>query len=115
MLYRVGTVREMEFLRAEFPAEVMKKLYHCTAVLDEAYGADRNYLQSGGYSLIAETINDLSGIREIIDLDKHPCEWADRLDGDFLSALYLLNDDFSVVVFMPIAIAPPTLLSELED
>ena len=115
MLYRIGTVKEMEFLRAEFPAEVMKKLYHCTAVLDEAYGADRNYLQSGGYSLIAETLEDVSAIGETIGFDTHPCEWADPLDGGFLSALYLLNDDFSVVVFMPVAIAPPTLQSELED
>ena len=115
MLYRIGAVKEIEFIRTEFPAEVMRKLYHCTAILDEAYGANRNYLQSGGYSLIAETNDDISGIREIIDFDTHPCEWADRLDGDFLSALYLLNDDYSIVVFMPIAIAPPTLLSELED
>ena len=115
MLYRIGTVKEMRPLYDKFHEDVIAQLYHCTKVLDDIYGAERDYLQSGGYSLIAETTDDLSGIREIIDFDTHPCEWADRLDGDFLSALYLLNDDFSVVVFMPIAIAPPTLLSELED
>ena len=52
---------------------------------------------------------------EVIDLNTHPCEWADRLDDEYLSALYLLNDDFSVVVFMPITVAPPALLKELED
>ena len=115
MLYRIGTVREMRNLRNKFPLEVLGQLFVCTVILDDAYGEDRNYLQSGGYSLIAETADDLSGIRAIIDLDEHPCEWVDCLDGDYLSALYLLNDDFSVVVFMPIAIAPPTLLNELED
>ena len=115
MLYRIGTVKEMRALYDKYHEDVIVQLYHCTKVLDDIYGAERNYLQSGGYSLIAETTDDLSGIREIIDLDTHPCEWADRLDGDYLSALYLLNDDFSVVVFMPVAIAPPTLLSELED
>ena len=115
MLYRIGTVKEMRPLYDKFHEDVIAQLYHCTKVLDDIYGAERDYLQSGGYSLIAETTDDLSGIREIIDFDTHPCEWADRLDGDYLSALYLLNDDFSVVVFMPIAIAPPTLLSELED
>ena len=115
MLYRIGTVKEMRPLYDKFHEDVIAQLYHCTKVLDDIYGAERDYLQSGGYSLIAETTDDLSDIREIIDFDTHPCEWADRLDGDYLSALYLLNDDFSVVVFMPIAIAPPTLLSELED
>ena len=115
MLYRIGTVKEIQPLYGKFHEDVVKQLHYCTRTLDAAYGADRDYLQSGGYSLIAETTDDLSGIWEIIDFDTHPCEWADRLDGDFLSALYLLNDDFSVVVFMPIAIAPPTLLNELED
>lgn len=115
MLYRIGTVKEMRPLYDKFHEDVIAQLYHCNKVLDDIYGAERDYLQSGGYSLIAETTDDLSGIWEIIDFDTHPCEWADRLDGDYLSALYLLNDDFSVVVFMPIAIAPPTLLSELED
>ena len=115
MLYRIGTVKEMRPLYDKFHEDVIAQLYHCTKVLDDIYGAERDYLQSGGYSLIAETTDDLSGIREIIDFDTHPCEWADRLDGDYLSALYLLNDDFSVVVFMPVAIAPPTLLNELED
>ena len=115
MLYRIGTVKEMRPLYDKFHEDVIAQLYHCTKVLDDIYGAERDYLQSGGYSLIAETTDDLSSIREIIDFDTHPCEWVDRLDGDYLSALYLLNDDFSIVVFMPIAIAPPTLLSELED
>ncbi len=115
MLYRVGTMKEIEYIRAKFPAEVMARLRHCTGVLDEAYGADRNYLQSGGYTFIAESEWDLAEVRKIIDFDTHPCEWADPLDGGFLSALYLLNDDFSVVVIMPIDIAPPVLQAELED
>jgi len=114
MLYRIGTVKEIRPLYRKFHEDVIEQLHYCTRTLDAAYGAERDYLQSGGYSLIAETADDLSGMREIIDFDTHPCEWADRLDGDFLSALYLLNDDFSIVVFMPISIAPPTLLSELE-
>lgn len=115
MLYRIGTVKEISPLFHKFPEGVIEQLHYCTRTLDAAYGTGRDYLQSGGYSLIAETAEDISGIRAIIDLDEHPCEWADRLDGGYLSALYLLNDDYSIVVFMPIAIAPPALLSELED
>ena len=115
MLYRIGTVKEIDAIEDKFPREIVNKLYHCTSVLDEAYGADRDYLQSGGYSLLAENEQDLVGIKPIIDFDTHPCEWADPIGKEHLSALYLLNDNFSIVVFMPIAIAPPDLLSELED
>ena len=115
MLYRIGTVKEIVPIKNKFTEDVINQLYYCTKTLDDAYGVGRDYLQSGGYSLIAETADDLSAIQKLINLDEHPCEWADRLDGDYLSALYLMNDDFSIVVFMPIAIAPPTLQSELED
>ena len=111
----LGTTRECSALYSYLPQTVVGEVVRGIAVLQAEFGEDRNYYEVGGYSLIAETTDDLSGIREIIDFDTHPCEWADRLDGNYLSALYLLNDDFSVVVFMPIAIAPPTLLSELED
>ena len=115
MLYRIGTVKEIDAIEDKFPREIVNKLYHCTSVLDEAYGADRDYLQSGGYSLLAENEQDLVGIKPIIDFDTHPCEWADPVGKEHLSALYLLNDNFSIVIFMPINIAPPELLSELED
>ena len=115
MLYRIGTVKEIDAIEEKFPREIVNKLYHCTSVLDEAYGADRDYLQSGGYSLLAENEQDLVGIKPIIDFDTHPCEWADPVGKEHLSALYLLNDNFSIVIFMPINIAPPELLSELED
>jgi len=115
MLYRIGTVKEIDTIRMKFPEAVIEQLHYCTKTLDDDYGADRDYLQSGGYSLLAECKEDLIGIKPIIDFDNHPCEWADRLDGDFLSALYLMNDDYSIVVFVPVSIAPPTLLSDLED
>ena len=115
MLYRIGTVKEIGILRGSFTRDIFEQLNACTQTLDEAYGADRNYSETGGYSLIAETREDIDQIRAIINFEQHPCEWVDRLDGDYLSALYLMNDDYSIVVFMPLAIAPEVLLHELED
>ena len=48
MLYRIGTVKEMRPLYDKFHEDVIAQLYHCTKVLDDIYGAERNYLQSGG-------------------------------------------------------------------
>lgn len=114
MLYRIGTLAEMKPLRHVFPPVVLGQLYLCTSVLDDTYGENRNYLESGGYSLLLQNGGDLDKLQTVLDLERHPCEWADRL-GDYLSALYLLNDDYSIVVFMPLTIAPETLLDELED
>ena len=115
MLYRIGTVKEIRPLYGKLHEDVIEQLHYCTRTLDAAYGSGRDYLQSGGYSLIAESLDDLSGIGEIIDFDTHPCEWADPVGKEHLSALFLLNDNFSIVVFMPVAIAPTTILSDLED
>lgn len=115
MLYCIGTYREATALPVAFPADVKQKLLCSTAYLDSEYGAKRNYLESGGYSLIAQTYEDLLKAKEVVDFEVHPCEWVNRLDGDFLSALFVINDDFTISLFMPVEIAPKAILKELED
>ena len=115
MFYRIGTGREIGALSGKFHPAVIVHLKHCIGILDESYGADRDYLQEGGYMVIAETADDLPCVSEILDLDKHPCEWAKYLDGVYVSALYLLNDGFAVVVILPFELAPAALRKELED
>ena len=110
MLYRIGTEREIASIESKLPYPVLKALLKSTVLL----GPDRDYLASGGYSLIAETKEDVDAIRNTIDFSSHPCEWADRFE-DYVSALYLLNDDFSVVLFMPLTIAPDIITKEMED
>ena len=87
------------------------------AVLEAEYGADRDYLQVGGYSLLFDSADDLAQFKSIIDYDTHPCEWALResRNSGYLSALYIMNNDFSIMVFMPLAVAPTAILADLED
>ena len=117
LLQRIGTQGELPSLRSPLPDCVREEVLRCAAVLDAEYGAERDYLESGGYILIAESADDLREVRKVIDYGTHPCEWADRLggEGEYISALYLLNDDFSVVLLLPAAIAPDTIINELED
>lgn len=117
MLYRIGTQKEIPSMRSKLPKCAIAELYRCTATLDIEYGAERNYLESGGYTLILEEAKDLAELRKIINCDTHPCEWANRIGeaGEFVSALYLLNDDFSVVVLLPTIIAPDAILNDLEE
>jgi hypothetical protein len=53
-------------------------------------------------------------MRKAVDFTTHPCEWVDRI-GDYIAAMYLLNDDYSIVLFIPVAITPEIILNELED
>ena len=114
MLYRIGTACEISTIPLALPQSVRKELFRTTSILDAEYGSKRNYLETGGYSLIVETKEDISKVREIIDYTLHPPEWVERFDS-FIVALYLSNDDFGIMLFIPMAIAPKAILDELED
>lgn len=95
MLYRVGTERGLATMESKLPKQVCEDLCIGVVMLDSEYGADRDYLQEGGYSLIVRAVEDLAEFKSIIDYEKHPCEWAvkeSRNCGD-LCALYIMNDD----------------------
>ena len=115
MLRRIGTEKEItqEIIQA-LPVDVGRELLRSTIILDYEYGRDRNYLSRGGYSFLAETTEDVAAIGEVIDFDTHPCEWAYCISG-YIVSLFLLNDDFSVVTFIPKAICPQTILEDVED
>ena len=117
MLYQVGTQKEILSLQSKLPECIIQELLPYTIDLDVEYGIDRDYLESGGYALIAENIEDMLSIQKIIDYTIHPCEWVDYIDEDrqYLVALYMMNNDFSIAVVMPTAIAPEAILNELED
>lgn len=117
MLYRIGTMDELSTTAINLPEAALADLIRTTTALANTYGAARDYLASGGYSLIVEEEHDLPQLKQIINYDSHPCEWATEVakGSGYLSALYLLNNDYSITVYMPIAIAPNAIKSELED
>lgn len=110
MLYRIGTLEEVAKISSLFSAEVIEKLTECIAILDDAYGDNRDYLHIGGYALLAQTHEDFSMIQ---DITTHPHEWIIQLP-DYLCILYLLGDDFSIVLFLPVAIAPNNIKKHLQ-
>lgn len=112
MLYRIGTIQEIPKLTCKLPERVLTEIFQGLVVLDAEYGEDRNYLESGGYTIIAEKIEDISKIPINISTP----EWVTKISStDFLSALYILNDDFSVMLYLPEAIAPESIINVLED
>ena len=117
MLYQIGTKKELPMVVRRIPERVYTELLRGTAILDAEYGEDRNYLLTGGYSLIAETADDLCRVKAVIDYDTHICEWVTVIGKDtgYLSALFVLNDDFSIMLYLPRAIASASILNELEE
>lgn len=114
MLYRIGTESEIPMVEEMLPLPVLKALLKCTVLLDYAYGPNRRYQEIGGYSLIAQNSDDVEEMRKAVDFTTHPCEWADSIGG-YIVTMYLLSDYYSIVLFIPVAIAPEIILNELED
>lgn len=116
MLYTLGTAHELALLPSHLPQRLVEEILQGLTVLDCEYGEDRHYLQSGGYSVLADSIEDIPSLKAILPIDKHPCEWATRIGRTgYVSALYILNNDFSIMVYLPESIAPTEIITELED
>jgi len=116
MLYVVGTLKETDKLESKLPDRVFTELVRGIAILDCEYGENRNYLESGGCSLVAETVEDVQAIKTYIDYDIHPCEWAVTVGSSgYICALYLMNNEYSIMAYMPLAVAPNAIIRDLED
>lgn len=116
MLYRVGTKKELSASSCKLPRRVMTEVFQGIAILDCEYGAERDSLFVGGFSLIAEDREDVTAIKNYVDYDTHPCEWATKIGiTGYISALFIMNNDFSIMVYMPEEIAPESIRKELEE
>ncbi len=103
-------------LPRHLPEKLLTELFQGLVVLDAEYGEYRNYMESGGYSLLVETAEDICQLQEIINTDTRQPEWATFIGTTgYVSALYIQNDDFSIMLYLPEAIAPETIKKELEE
>lgn len=116
MLYRIGHKKDVYSCGCKFPKRALQEVYAGLLILDEEYGYDRNWELEGGYSILVELPEDLEAVKTYVDWDRHPPEWVTRISyTKIISALFIMNNDFSIMVYMPQEIAPQTLLDELED
>ena len=116
MYYCLGTVRECAALEGKVPQRVLGEVLRGLAVLDSEFGEDRDYFERGGFSLLASTEVDLCKARELFDDRWHYCEWSTRLgDSGYISALYLLSNEFSVMLYTKESLANEDILENLED
>ena len=115
MLYTIGTTAEIPTLPRHLPEKLVTEIFQGLVVLDAEYGPDRNYFEIGGYSILFEKREDISQFT-LIDLESRQPEWATWIDTTgYISALYILNNDFSIMVYMPANIMPNIIRKELEE
>ena len=115
-MYIIGNTESAHRVENLFPEEVATELIRGSAVLDSEYGEHRNHMETGGYALVIDNPADIPTLEHFIHYRTHPCEWATRLgDSGYLSALYIADNDFVIMLYMPIDIAPDEIKNELED
>ena len=115
MLYRLSTSTDLSMLPSTIPQSVKEEISISLELLEREYGQQNNWAELGGYVLFAETTEDLEQVRNIINIDTHPCEWAEYVGKDcqYVVAVYQLNNDFGIDLYLPTAIAPDTIKEEL--
>ena len=115
MIYRIGTETEIASVYGQIPERVITEVLQGVIVLDAEYGANRDYLTTGGYSLIADTAED-AGLAIVSIGKNHPCEWVTRIGtSGWVSVLCVINNDFSIMLYAPESAMPIAILNELEE
>jgi hypothetical protein len=115
LLYTIGTTAEIPTLPSYLPEKLVTEIFQGLVVLDCEYGPTRNYLEVGGYSVLAETKEDISNFAQI-DLETRQPEWATFIGNTgYISALYIISNSVSIMAYMPLTIAPNIIRKELEE
>lgn len=113
LLYKVKTMTDVVSLPCQLPQTVRDELIRSTAVLDYEYGENRDDAD-GGYSLIVQSLDDLAEAKSFVDFEHHPPEWVNRFDS-YAAALYVLTNDLTVTLFVPLDIAPESIAKEMNE
>ena len=102
-MIKVYKQEQLEDVRQKYSKQMIQEAEEIIPLLDENYGINRDVdKELGGYILIAESEEDVVDIKANIIKGLLP-EYTDIIksdDGiDYYSSLFLLSDDYSIVVF----------------
>lgn len=117
MVYKLGNVTDLESLPA-MDKITYGVLWEFTNVLTNEYGADRDVdNDDGGYVLYATPGTKAEEVKAMFDYSA-TIEYVNRTlqaEPPICSALYLLNNDYAVVIVMSIADAPKEITDNFEE
>ena len=114
MVYKFGNIADVSSL--PFAHEKAREI--CTQyamILTTEYGENRNINTSdGGYILYATPGTSVEEIKAYFDYSKYTLEYVDVFE-EVCSALYLLSNDYGVVIIMSVADAPTEIKKEMDE
>jgi hypothetical protein len=120
-MYKAGTVAELEKLelKEKIPEEIYQEALNIVTMLDETFGEDRDIdFEDGGFVFIAESREDLDYFNQnCVDLESPTLEYVELVSSEkesYLNAFYLYNEyEQGMTLFLPVSIAPETLLKKV--
>lgn len=114
MVYKIGNVSDL----AKIPMvsdKAKEILYHFARVLTTEYGKDRNNdTDDGGYILYALPGTDVKEIKDRFDYTQNILEYGEAFE-DVCYAVYILAQDYGVVIVMSTADMPEEILKEINN
>ena len=114
MVYKIGNLADLESLPL-IDDTALELLCHHASVLSHEYGENRNVdTEDGGYILLAPSGTNAEELKPFFDVSVHTPEHVDRY-GNLCEAVYLLNNDYAVVIIMSVADAPIEILNEIDN
>ena len=113
MVYKIGNLADLETLPL-INDVALELLCHHACVLTYEYGENRNIDESdGGYILFAPSGTNAEELKTFFDFSEHTPEHVDQYDT-LCEAVYLLNNDYAVVIIMSLDDAPTEILNEID-
>ena len=113
MVYKIGNLADLETLPL-INDVALELLCHHSSVLSHEYGENRNIDNSdGGYILYAVPGTDAEELKAFFDFSEHTPEHIDQYDI-LCEAVYVLNNNFAVVIIMSLDDAPTEILNEID-
>ncbi len=114
MVYKLGNYRDMESLPS-LDSTTEDILYSYTSVLSYEYGEERNVdTDDGGYVLYALPGTNSEELKAYFDYTKHTPEYVDKY-GSICVAMYIIHNEYAVVIVMSIADAPEEITKEFVE
>ena len=114
MVYKIGNLSDLDTLPL-IDDTALELLYNHAKVLSTEYGKQRNLDASdGGFVLYATPGTKAEEVKACLDYSKHTPECVNAY-GKLCEAVYLLDNDYGVVIVMSIADAPSEILNEIDN
>lgn len=118
MVYKLANVSELSGL-PPMDNHTLNILYEFTSILTQEYGANRDVENDdGGYVLYAPPGTPCEEVKSLFNYSVHPIEYVNQ-DLDALpplcAAMYILSNEYTVIIVMSIADAPAEITNEFDD